>query len=103
MAENEGEGKKGEDLLPSLCALFSQPWDSLAQGLVAQSSTGGLQAHGTCATFLLTLGEFSIHELSCTQLLHIEKLFIFHKGKLGDIEFFFQIHFFLPLENINVP
>lgn len=54
MDENEGKGKKGDDLLPSLCVLFSQPWESLAQGLVAQSSTGGL--HGSWDLCHLSLG-----------------------------------------------
>lgn len=52
MAESEEKAKKGDDLLPSLSVLFSQPWDSLAQGLLAQSSTGGSRLRGLVPPFL---------------------------------------------------
>lgn len=66
-------------------------------------------AHGTCATFPLVLwecpnkGEFYIHKLSFTQLLHIKKLFVVHEGKLDGKELNFSNPLFLPLENIDIP
>lgn len=93
MAENEGKGKKGDDLLPSLCVLFSQPWDFVAQG-----STGGLRLVGLVPLFPWGSGNDptrgSSPSTSSAVLSYFTlRSFLFSIGVNLRVQTFFQIHY----------